>query len=99
MQSQDDVDEFLKSVFSFLKRNTSYMGQDGSDKAIAKIARQFQPSSKVCCLVMLHRTSGCVHRHQSTRVFTLPRVTDTVRLKPSCLLLAYMSIIGHKVKS
>ena len=51
------MEEFLSSVFSFLKRNTSYMGREDSDKAIAKVARQFQPSQKVQpdCLVAVER--------------------------------------------
>ena len=47
MQSQDNVDDFLRSVFSFLKRKTSYMQREGSDKAVAKIAREYQAKPKV----------------------------------------------------
>ena len=47
VQSNDDIEEFLKTVFSFLKRNTGYLAKEGADKQVAKLARQFQPSQKV----------------------------------------------------
>ena len=62
------MEEFLSSVFSFLKRNTSYMGREDSDKAIAKVARQFQPSQKVPTKLQCGREPTLVPHHIAPHV-------------------------------
>lgn len=47
LQSNDSVEEFLRTVFGFLKRNSTFMAQEGAEKKIAKIARDYQPKTKV----------------------------------------------------
>jgi hypothetical protein len=42
------VEDFLKGIFSFLKRKTDFLAKEGSDKVIAKLARQYQSKPKVC---------------------------------------------------
>ena len=70
------MEELLKSLFSFLKRNTNFMSKDGSDKAIAKVVRQYQPSQKVRLRIT------CCEAHLSL-LFTTTVLCAHIYLEPS----------------
>jgi hypothetical protein len=83
VQSQDNVEDFLRSVFGFLKRNTSYMATEGSDKSIQKVAREFQLKNKVRFLIVLGGRHGrLAHLPTKAEMSTLRTLCTSTQLIP-----------------
>lgn len=52
LQRNGEGEKFLRDVFGFLKRRSSFLSQEGVDKKVSKLLREFMPASKVSSAAM-----------------------------------------------